>query len=154
MGYDLHITRRKLWCDEGKDITFEEFVGIIKADPEFAYPGQLGADSADWRSPQSGYESWLTWTDGDVYTKNPEKEYIEKLVEVAKVFCARVQGDDGEIYLSATNTFEEPLDTSTLNELIGKRQPSISSWPLGKKLIAAFLLGCALLALKILLFGI
>jgi hypothetical protein len=28
MGYDIHITRRKFWPDEGDDIEFDEFVQL------------------------------------------------------------------------------------------------------------------------------
>src|SRR5437773_6087542 len=102
MGYDLHITRRKEWIEEGDDITFEEFVRQVQGDVEFRYPGENGDDYADWHSSKSGYESWLGWSDGQIHTKNPEPEFIDKMIAVARELHAKVQGDDGEVYLSAT----------------------------------------------------
>jgi hypothetical protein len=107
MGYDLCITRRKDWDQEIVGIAFEEFVAYVRDDVEFTYPGQWGDDSADWRSPNSGYESWLAWSDGEIYTKNPEPEFIDKMVAISRILGAKVQGDDGEIYRSATETYEE-----------------------------------------------
>jgi hypothetical protein len=153
MGYDLHITRRKFWCDDGDDITFEEFVTFVRGDSEFAYPGQLGDDSADWRSPKTGYESWLTWSDGQAYTKNPEPEFIDKLVGVASTFRAKAQGDDGEVYLSATEVQKETVESPPSAQQLPRPQPAFLRWPLWKQLVAAFLLGCVLLALKLLIFG-
>ena len=67
MGYELHITRRKFWFDKGDDITLEEFVRYVRGDADFRYPGQNGDDHyANWRSPKSGYESWLCWSDGQI----------------------------------------------------------------------------------------
>jgi hypothetical protein len=98
MGYDFHITRRNSWADEGDDITFAEFTNYVCLDCEFRYPGQSGDDCADWCGPESTYEYWLCWSDGEIYTKHPAPEFIEKMVIVARSLHAKVQGDDGEVY--------------------------------------------------------
>ncbi len=38
MGYDLHITRRAHWSDDGDDISAEESLALVATDPEL----QLG----------------------------------------------------------------------------------------------------------------
>jgi hypothetical protein len=40
----------------------------------------------------------LDWSNGQIYTKNPDTALIDKMVMVAREFDATVQGDDGEIY--------------------------------------------------------
>lgn len=102
MGYDLHITRRQSWTDTGDDISIEDFERYLKSDPEFSYPSPMGANYAEWKSPETAYESWLCWDEGRIYSKNPEPELVEKMVVVAKALRAKVEGDDGEIYESAT----------------------------------------------------
>ena len=42
--------------------------------------------------------AWLDWKDGEIFAKNPEDALIEKMVEIAKVLGAKVQGDDDEVY--------------------------------------------------------
>ncbi len=153
MGYDIHITRRKFWPDEGDDIEFDEFVQLVRGDTEFRYPGENGDDYADWRSPKSGYESWLCWSDGQIHTKNPEPEFIDKMVAVSRALRAAVQGDDGEVYLSATEIQKEQSQPPTSSAPAVQTPPAFFRWPLWKQLIAAFLLGCVLLALKLLIFG-
>ena len=152
MGYDFHITRRKQWFDEGDDIAHDEFVGYVRGDAEFRYPGENGDMFANWRSPTSGYESWLSWNNGQIETKNPSPEFINKMVAVSQRLSAKVQGDDGEIYLSATETREEGEEDLTASK-DGAGTFAFQQWPLWKKLGAAFLLGCVLLALKLLIFG-
>jgi hypothetical protein len=153
MGYDLHITRRDDWTDDGDDISDEEFVKYVQADKEFTYPGENGDDCADWRSPKSGYQSWLCWSDGQIYTKNPEAELIDKMVAIARALHAEVQGDDGEVYLSPTEIQQEPAVTPTPAPVSARPAPASFQWPLWKRMVAAFLLGCVLLALKLLIFG-
>jgi hypothetical protein len=100
MGYDLHVTRRKNWLDSGDDISLEEFTAYVRKDPEFTYPSKMGGHYAEWKSPKTDYESWLCWEAGSIQTKNPEPEFIDKMIAVGKAFGAEVQGDDGEVYLS------------------------------------------------------
>lgn len=154
MGYDLHITRREFWSSEGDDIAFDDFVRHVRSDGEFTYPGQLGDDSADWRCPKSGYVSWLSWADGQICTKNPEPVFIDKLVLVAKALQAKVQGDDGEVYLSATEIQkEQPLPDVAPATTAASPLSKFLAWPLWKQALAAFLLGCVLLVFKLLIFG-
>jgi len=35
---------------------------------------------------------------GNIYTKNPGPETVEKAVVIARHFNAKVRGDDGEVY--------------------------------------------------------
>jgi hypothetical protein len=153
MGYDLHITRRKHWFDKDDDIALEEFIRHVRSDTEFRYPGQNVDDYADWRSPKSGYESWLCLSDGQIHTKNPEPEFIDKMVAVARKLRAAVQGDDGEVYLSATQIQKEDAQPPELSTPAVPTAPVFFQWPLWKQLVAAFLLGCVFLALKLLIFG-
>ena len=151
MGYDLHITRREQWSDEGDDIPFEEFVSHVRGDCEFKYPGQMGDDSADWHSPKSSYESWLCWADGQIYTKNPEAEFVDKMVAVARALRAKVQGDDGEVYLSAAE-IQRDKPPAVASPPAPDSPTAFVGWPVWKQMLAAFLLGCVLLALKHLVF--
>lgn len=137
MGYDLHITRRKSWTDKGDDISFAEFVQLVRRDTEFRYPGENGEDCADWRSPKSGYESWLCWSDGDIYTKNPDPEFIDKMVAVSRMLNAVVQGDDGEVYLSATEIQTESPPPRRLRQLC-RRLPHFSNGRFGSSLSQRF----------------
>jgi len=156
MGYFLHITRRQHWVDQGDDISFDEFVAYVRSDSEFTYPSQLGDDFADWRSPRTGYDSWLFWNSGQIDTKNPETEFIDKMVAIAKSLGAKVQGDDGEVYLSANEVLKDEADQNPAPQLpttVAWSPPAFFRWSLWKQLLAAFAFGCVLLGLKLLIFG-
>lgn len=98
MGYDLHITRREQWSDKGNDISSEEWLAVIAGDPELHPTTECGPFFVVWSGPSSLAHPWLDWSDGQVFTKNPDESLIDKMVEVARKLRAEVQGDDGEVY--------------------------------------------------------
>jgi hypothetical protein len=93
MGYDIHITRRKSWTDKGNDITAEEWLTYIRRDSELRLRPESGRCFAEWSGG-----SWLDWSDGVIFTKNPDDTLVTKMAAIARQFDATVQGDDGEIY--------------------------------------------------------
>jgi hypothetical protein len=46
-------------------------------------------------------DPWLDWREGSVETKNPDEAILSKMLQIAAVLKAKVQGDDGEVYCSA-----------------------------------------------------
>ena len=96
MGYDLHITRRELWHNEGDDITAEEWLAHVQLDPELRLRPENGPFHVEWQV--AGSSSWFDWSHGQIYTKYPDPSTIEKMVAIAHQLGATVQGDDGEFY--------------------------------------------------------
>ena len=41
---------------------------------------------------------WIGHANGNIETKNPDRETCQKMFAMAQVLKARVQGDDGELY--------------------------------------------------------
>ncbi len=109
MGYDLHITRAEFWAqNEGKEISNDEWLRLVEQDPELDIDAQNGPHFAAWRkaSDKDGWSKWFDWSEGNVYTKNPDKAVLEKLLQLAERLDAKVQGDDGELYNSADELTE------------------------------------------------
>jgi hypothetical protein len=99
MGYDVHVTRKEFWADdEGPEITLEEWLEYVGNDPEI----EPDADNPGEENfvIVSHPNRWPLWwgEGGEVFTKNPDKLVMEKLVKVARDLNARVLGDDDEIY--------------------------------------------------------
>jgi hypothetical protein len=115
MGYDVHVTRALHWT-ESRDtpITLEEWLALVKADPELRLDGQATArtnDGVELRYENAGLAVWtggsartagdMRWIDhrdGELVVKNPDDELMRKLHQLATVLRAKVQGDDGEEY--------------------------------------------------------
>ena len=62
---------------------------------------------AVWRGTD---RHWLDWQRGDIFTKYPHRELIEKMIPIAQELDAKVQDDDGEVYLAAFDKYEPTLE--------------------------------------------
>jgi hypothetical protein len=99
MGYDLHITRALSWSETaGSEITLEEWHAYVQSDPEIQ-ADESNDPKVDFLfivHPEEAMPLW--WSEGQVFTKNPDDAMVRKLVQVAGRLAAKVQGDDGELY--------------------------------------------------------
>jgi hypothetical protein len=99
VGYDLHITRAEHWTEAAQaPITAEEWLAVVRADPEWTLEPANGPYFALWASPDARQPGWLDWHDGALYTKAPDSALLRKMVTLATQLGAHVQGDDGERY--------------------------------------------------------
>jgi hypothetical protein len=100
MGYDIHITRAPNWFDNaGYEISLQEWLELVSSDPELSLDTENGSYCATW-SGQCSYPwgGWFDWFEGNIYTKNPDRCIIAKMLQLAVSLNAKVQGDGGEVY--------------------------------------------------------
>jgi hypothetical protein len=123
MGYDFHITRRNDWYDEGADISADEWLKYVESDPELSIDESNGKYFAIWK------EDWLDWHRGEIYTKNPRRNLVEKMIQIANRLNAKVQGDEGEVYIDSSQVPDDEEMERNL-ELIRQRLSSArkQSW--------------------------
>jgi len=123
MGYDFHITRRDNWYDEGAEISADEWLKYVESDPELTIDESNGKYFAIWK------EDWLDWRRGEIYTKNPRKNLVEKMIQIANRLNAKVQGDEGEVYIDSSQVPDDE-ETDRNLELIRQRLSSArkQSW--------------------------
>ena len=104
MGYDLHITRAEEWSqNNGQEITLDEWLAVVRADPELTPDPENGEGFARWSGPSKYPEPWIAWFRGNISSKNPDRAILGKLLQLASLFHAKVQGDDGEEYSSVND---------------------------------------------------
>ena len=101
MGYDLHVTRADNWeSNVGQWIREEEWLRVIRDDPELDADPANGPYSANWLTSRRA--TWFDWSDGNVYTTDPDRDAVGKLLDIAFRLRAGVQGDNGENYQDPT----------------------------------------------------
>ena len=101
MAYDVHITRASEWSqNEGQEITREEWLVQVQSDPELALDLQNGSCFAVWSKPSQNPDPWIDWFKGNLFTKNPDRALLGKMLQIAARLGAKGQGDDGEEYRS------------------------------------------------------
>ena len=91
LGYNLHITRRKQWSDEGDaSISLNEWRSYVESDPELRVDDSLGEHFVVWSGPSTHDVPWLAWANGNIETKNPDQPLIRKMVSIASALGANV----------------------------------------------------------------
>lgn len=115
MGYEVHITRKENWLDDGgPEITLEDWLDYVASDDEMRSDGYAKAETPEGtlRIDDPGIAVWTAWSkhevDGGmawfmhfenrVSVKNPDKEMLKKMHRIASATGAIVQGDEGEAY--------------------------------------------------------
>jgi hypothetical protein len=103
MSYHVAITRERKGTDAA--IGLDEWVAFIRASADLSEVAATGAADTD-KFNKSNHavhvrgreDTWLGWSDGEVWTKNPDQALLEYMISIAPALGARVRGDEGEYY--------------------------------------------------------
>jgi hypothetical protein len=140
VGYELHITRKPNWFDDGPEIRLDEWIAVVKQDPEMRLDGFAETETGDthavlrvedsslavWTAysahGRDGNMAWLYLSQGSVVAKNPDQEIRTKMAALARRLGARVQGDEGEFYGDDGEALPEqppglPISATALRDL-------------------------------------
>lgn len=99
MGYDVFVTRAKHHFDGAQTpIPEQDWRAIIDNDPDLSAPDEAYQSYAVWASPGRKLGSWIDWASGNLFTRSPDDSFLRKLIDVAGLLGATVQGRDGERY--------------------------------------------------------
>jgi hypothetical protein len=98
VGYELHITRAQDWSTSAtKPITQTEWSSIAVGDPRLARTAEATAFTLGGADGPVLY-----WVADQINVKGiDDPAQITELSDVARLFDAVVQGDDGEVYAPA-----------------------------------------------------
>lgn len=135
MGYHVTIVR-------ALPITREEVIGIARELGEWNYDPEQDALVSLHDSPEAAA---LWFSDGEIWTKNPNEENITKMISIAEKLKARVRGDEMETYRSATETYIHPEDALPKQKADAEAKVSawhfrIRQWLFNAALMSTFLL--------------
>lgn len=100
-GYDVHVTKKEHWTDEN-DICINkaDWKKYLETNSSIQVDHDSIEDSYLVYINNDEYAMWIDYKGCDLMTKNPNTEFINKLIEISKALDAKVQGDDGEVYIT------------------------------------------------------
>ena len=122
MGYDLYITRKRNWFDDnGPAISRDEWLAIVESDPELSLRPNDEFLTANWNGDCKYPDPWFSYcaTATAIETKNPDEPIIAKMLELAARLGARVQGDEGEVYVTPTEWHHEDENNANTKQTQG-----------------------------------
>jgi hypothetical protein len=108
LTYDLHITRREHWWNEGNDIAPEEWLAYVPTDSELTLRPSMGPYVCTWAAAGRDTSYILDWVDGCIFADGSDTALLCKLIGIARALNARVRGDAGEIYESPREPPRDP----------------------------------------------
>lgn len=98
MAYDIHITRREYWSDDGApEISASDWAAHVASDPQIA-PDQLNGehDFVFLAHPQGAFP--IFWSRGEILISGADDAMLSKAIAIAAALNAKVLGDDDEQY--------------------------------------------------------
>ena len=112
MGHAVFVTRRKHWHDSaGESIPVVEWRSVVEGDPELQWGPELGENAAVWKSGPEAEVEWVDLEGGNLEVKNPSAALLAKLVSIAVLLRAHVEGEEGEGYESSGVVLPPPPPT-------------------------------------------
>ena len=146
MGYEVHITRKAEWLEQGgPEITIEEWKNYVVSDPEMRLDGFAEATIYDgntlrvespglsvWtaysKHEEAGNMAWFDHYKDRITIKNPDDEILIKMHKIASALEAKVQGDDGEIYDSNGQSNWQVLRGNSESDSCTTKKPWWKFW--------------------------
>ncbi|MBN2711648.1 MAG: hypothetical protein JXR97_04340 [Planctomycetes bacterium] len=117
MGYELYITKKACWFEDGPVISLQEWQYYVANDPDIRMDNFAEAENtsgeviriecpgiAIWekwsKNGVDGCYAWMNYNEssGTISVSHPDQEIIGKMWEIAQHFSAIVQGEECEIY--------------------------------------------------------
>ena len=108
MGYHVHIIRT---CD-GKTIpiTEEEVSRLLSGSRDFRMNQDVNGKPIVELSCDEELPPCLWFSDGELWTKNPDERTIDAMCKLAALLGGRVRGDELETYRSSSEYYSHPDD--------------------------------------------
>jgi hypothetical protein len=107
LAYDLHITRANEWYEsEGNGFSLEELKEYFSGKSGFNYSKVFSITGPVTVSIEGDFFIWASedaelsfrYKQGRIIVSGANDDVIEKMKEIAAELCAKVQGDEDEIY--------------------------------------------------------
>ena len=116
MGYHVTILRTKYGQPE--PITLAEVKKVIALMPGFKLQSSASfKEDIEISFPLSnGGEGFLFWQNGEIWTKNPEDEHLQIMLDLAEKLNARVRGDEMETYRAIGESYTHPDDLVAIHD--------------------------------------
>jgi hypothetical protein len=99
MGYSVYIIKSDHPVRSKQNpITSAEWTQVVKSDPELEFEGR-GFRTALMSDAQGDEVGRLVFQNGRIISKSPNDLTIEKMKVIAARLSAKVQGDDGTVFI-------------------------------------------------------
>jgi len=102
VGYNLTITKKEHpFSEEGDQISQTEWLDYVDKHAHLQISKDMTPSSDSEYVVWDDSKCWLSWSnDGSIDSKNPDCEFIERMISIADGLGAKVLGEESEQYLA------------------------------------------------------
>ena len=106
-GYNVYITKKEFYLNDGECITKQEWNTYLETDPTITADLQNSEEDFLVSIDEQEFSLWYDDRNScDLLTKNPTPEAIGKMIDISKKLKATVQGEESEIYLTPNDVIK------------------------------------------------
>ena len=105
-GYNVYITKKEFYLNDGECITKQEWSTYLETDPTITVDIQNSEEDFLVSIDEQEFSLWYDRNSCDLLTKNPTPEAIGKMIDISKKLKATVQGEESEIYLTPNDVIK------------------------------------------------
>ncbi|MCU4415176.1 hypothetical protein KTH71_14215 [Acinetobacter sp. WU_MDCI_Axc73] len=105
-GYNVYITKKEFYLNDGTCITKQEWNTYLETDPAIKVDIQNSENDFLVSIGEQEFSLWFDYNFCDLLTKNPSPEALSKMIEISKKLKATVQGEESEIYLNPNDVIK------------------------------------------------
>lgn len=102
MGYNLYITKKENPSDDaGERISHDEWFDYVDRHAQLKISESMTPTSSSNYVQWGNMDGWwLSWHDGQIDSKNPSCDHIERMIAIASDLGAKVMGEELEQYVA------------------------------------------------------
>lgn len=130
-AYNVHITRKQNWWDDGPEISLDDWRALIEQEPDMRMEGAAYVEMSNgqmlrlasegiaiWTNYQgtNGRMAWFDHWRGSIRVASPDKDILAKANDLALRLGAKVQGDDGVVYSPRASSAPEQLASTEVRK--------------------------------------
>ena len=105
-GYNVYITKKEFYLNDGECITKQEWSTYLETDPTITVDIQNSEEDFLVSIDEQEFSLWYDRNSWELLTKNPTPEAIGKMIDISKKLKATVQGEESEIYLTPNDVIK------------------------------------------------
>jgi hypothetical protein len=100
MAFQMHIVRQRDYKnpEEESNISLDEWLQYINSDPELELLTEEGPGFCQWLEHPKAEVPWFDFGFANIYTKNPDKHTLKKMINISIALNGKVRSDDFEYY--------------------------------------------------------
>lgn len=114
MEMSYHITILRTQGGQKEGISLPEVKTAVASMPDLRIKSTAGGHLEISTFTHDNQEALLVWKEGEIWTRNPERDTLQIMLKLAEKLNARVRGDEWETYRTPEESYRHQDDLAAI----------------------------------------